>query len=423
MSVPDRRQVRKASRRQVIAGAGGLAGLAALPAMARAAPQGAPIKIGIIAEASSIDGAPIPKGAEMAVDAINAKGGVLGRPLKLVVYDDHFSSSDAVRAFQRLATEDKVSAVIGSFVSEVALALMPWSARLKMPYITPGAASDNISKEVHDNYDRYKYTFLGWLNSFQLAKSVSDSAHDILVDQLHMKTCAIMSEDAAWTTSLDEVYLEFLPKAGLTVVDHIRFSPNTTDFTPIFNKIEAKKPDVIITGMAHVGVVPTVQWAESHVPIPMYGVNSQASQGSFWKDTHGQGQGVITQAAAGPDSAITPFTVPFTNDYTKRFGILPNFTGYCAYDMTHVITDAITRANSTDPDKLVPAMQATDLVGTLGRIKFYGREDLWTHALEYGPGLILGVMVQWQNARMKTIWPVKFANAKITFPSFVKLPT
>lgn len=145
--------------------------------------------------------------------------------------------------------------------------------------------------------------------------------------------------------------------------------------------------------------------------------------GSFRKDTHAACEGVAYKTATGPDPAITPFTVPFTDDYTKRFGILPNFTGYCAYDMTHVIADAITRAKSTDPDKLVPAMQTADLVGTLGRIKFYAREDRWTHALEYGPALILGVMVQGQNTRMKTIWPVKSANANITFPSFVKLPT
>ena len=56
---------------------------------------------------------------------------------------------------------------------------------------------------------------------------------------------AIMSEDAAWTKPLDTGYEECLPKIGLKVLDHIRFSPDTTDFTPIFNKIEGAKPDVI----------------------------------------------------------------------------------------------------------------------------------------------------------------------------------
>ncbi len=61
-----------------------------------------------------------------------------------------------------------------------------------------------------------------------------------------------MSEDAAWTKPLDAGYEACLPKAGLKVVEHIRFSPDTTDFTPIFNKMEAAKPDVIVTGISHV---------------------------------------------------------------------------------------------------------------------------------------------------------------------------
>src|SRR5271170_4647030 len=77
----------------------------ALPHSARAAD---PIKIGVIAEAASISGAAIPNAAQMAADEINAKGGVDGRKIELVVYDDHSSSTDAVRAFQRAASDDKV---------------------------------------------------------------------------------------------------------------------------------------------------------------------------------------------------------------------------------------------------------------------------------------------------------------------------
>ena len=89
-----------------------------------------------------------------------------------------------------------------------------------------------------------------------------------------MKTAVVMSEDAAWTTPLDAEYLKCLPKIGLKVIDHIRLSPDTTDFTPVFNKIEGEKPDMMITGISHIGVQPTVQWAQQHVPIPMFGISS-----------------------------------------------------------------------------------------------------------------------------------------------------
>jgi branched-chain amino acid transport system substrate-binding protein len=90
--------------------------------------------------------------------------------------------------------------------------------------------------------------------------------------------------------------------------------------------------------------------------------------------------------------------------------------------MVHVIADAVKRAGSTEPDKMVDALEKTDWVGTIGRIQFYGRDDQFTHALKYGPGLVTGVDIQWQNGKQVAVWPADKANAKIEFPPFVKLP-
>src|ERR1700712_4776377 len=174
-----------------------------------------PIKIGVIAEAQAIAGASIPQAAQLAADEINAKGGVDGRMIEIVPYDNHSSSADSVRAFQRAVNEDKVNVVIASYISEVVLALEPWASRLKIPFITPGAASNEISKSVHNDYEKNKYTFHGYLTSAALALSVCDAAKELLVEQKHMKTAVIMSEDAAWTKPLDVGYEECLPKIGL----------------------------------------------------------------------------------------------------------------------------------------------------------------------------------------------------------------
>ncbi len=391
------------------------------PAQAQQA-QGA-IKIGVIGEESSVAGASITKAAEMAADEINAAGGVDGRKIQVITYDDHSSAADAVRAFQRAVNQDKVVAVVASYISEVALAIEPWAARLHVPWITPGSASTDISKHVHDDYAHNKYTFHGWLTSAFIAQSICDFSNDVLVKQYHMKSTVIMSEDAAWTTPLDARFLECMPKAGVTVLDHIRFNPDTTDFTPIFNQIEAKHPDFITTGISHVGVQPTVQWHDQQVPIPMVGQSSQATTSSFWKDTNGATEGVITATAGAPGVAITPKTIPFIDAYTKRFGDSPAYDGYSSYDEIHIFADAIKRAGgSTDPDKIVAAMEKTDYVGTIGRIKFYGRDSQYTHAIEYGPGLVTGIFIQWQNGQQKAIWPTDKANTKIMFPKFIKLP-
>jgi branched-chain amino acid transport system substrate-binding protein len=399
----------------------GAAAAGALMTAAGAALAADPIRIGVIAEAQAIAGASIPQAAQLAADEINANGGVDGRKIEIISYDNHSSSADSVRAFQRAVNEDKVQVVIASYISEVVLALEPWASRLKTPFVTPGAASNEISKSVHADYEKNKYTFHGYLTSAALALSVCDGAKDLLVDRMHMKTAVIMSEDAAWTKPLDIGYEECLPKIGLKVLDHIRFSPDTTDFTPIFNKIEGSKPDVIITGISHVGVQPTVQWKNQQVPIPMFGISSQATNETFGKDTNQAAEGVLYQGVSGPGVAVTPKSVPFAEAFKKKFGNYPSYAGYTAFDEVYYIADAVKRAASTDADKLVDALEKTDWEGTIGRVQFYGKDDPFTHSIKYGKGLITGLMLQWQDGKQSAVWPKDVAKVDIKFPSFIKL--
>jgi branched-chain amino acid transport system substrate-binding protein len=399
----------------------GAAAAGAVIATSGAAFAADPIKIGVIAEAQAIAGASIPQAAQLAAEEINANGGVDGRKIEIIGYDNHSSSADSVRAFQRAVNEDKVNAVIASYISEVVLALEPWASRLKTPFVTPGAASNEISKSVHADYEKNKYTFHGYLTSAALAMSVCDGAKDLLVDKMHMKTAVIMSEDAAWTKPLDVGYEECLPKIGLKVLDHIRFSPDTTDFTPIFNKIEGSKPDVIITGISHVGVQPTVQWKNQQVPIPMFGISSQATNETFGKDTNQAAEGVLYQGVSGPGVAVTPKSVPFAEAFKKKFGNYPSYAGYTAYDEVYYIADAVKRAGSTDADKLVTALESTDWEGTIGRVQFYGKDDQFTHSIKYGKGLITGLMLQWQDGKQSAVWPKDVAKVDVKFPSFIKL--
>lgn len=386
---------------------------------ARAQPK--PIKIGVIAEAQAIAGGSISKAAQLAADEINEKGGIDGRKVEIIVYDDHSSAADAVRAFQRAVTEDKVNVVIASYISEVVLALQPWSGRLKTVMITPGASSDVISANIKKNYDGLKYSFHGYVTSTSLSNLVCDAGKTLMVDGLKAKTAVIMSEDAAWTTPLDAGYEACLPKIGIKVLDHIRFSPDTTDFTPIFNKIESSKPDVIVTGISHVGVQPTVQWKNQQVPMPMIGISSQATNATFWGDTNGAASGVMFQSISGPGVAVTPKTIPFVDAYSKRFGAPPSYAGYTAYDQVFYLTEAIKRAGSDDSDKLVEEIEKTDYEGVIGRIKFTGKDTANPHTLVTGPGGVEGLFLQWQDGKQVNLWPADLAKGKMTFPSFIKI--
>jgi len=402
--------------------AAGALALACLSTVA-SAQEKKPIRIGVIAEAQAIAGASIPQAAQLAADEINAKGGIDGRKVEIISYDNHSSAADSVRAFQRAVSEDHVNAVIASYISEVVLALEPWTGRLKTVMVTPGAASDVITENIKKDYDHLKYTFHGYLTSSSLANLVCDAAKDMLVDGLNIKSAVIMSEDAAWTTPLDKGYEECLPKIGLKVLDHIRFSPDTTDFTPIFNKIEGQKPDVIITGISHVGVQPTVQWKNQQVPIPMFGIASQATNATFWKDTNGATEGVLYQAVSGPGVPVTPKTLPFVEAFSKKYGGPPSYAGYTAYDEVYYLTDAIKRAGSDDSDKLVAALERTDFEGTIGHIQFLGKDSPHPHGLKTGQGAIRGLLLQWQDGKQVNLWPKELAKGELKFPSFIKVGT
>jgi branched-chain amino acid transport system substrate-binding protein len=349
-----------------------------------------PIKIGVIAEAQAVAGSSIPQAAQLAADEINAAGGVNGRKIEIVTYDNHSSAPESVRAFQRAVNEDHVNAVIASYISEVVLALEPWTGRLKTVMVTPGAASDVITQNIAKDYNNLKYTFHGYSTSTSIADATCDAAKDLLVNQLHMKSAVVMSEDAAWTTPLDEEYLKCLP-------------------------------NIIITGISHVGVQPTVQWKQQEVPIPMFGVSSQATNSSFWGDTNGAVEGVLYQAFAGPGVAVTPKTLPFVAAFNKRFGNNPSYAGYTSYDEVYYIADAIKRAGSTDSDKLVDALEQTDYVGTIGRVQFKGKDSPNPHALKIGANTISGLMLQWQNGKQVNLWPTNVANGNLKFPAFIKL--
>lgn len=391
----------------------------ALAAPALAASE--PIRIGVIAEAQALVGSSLAPAAQLAADEINAAGGVDGRMIEIVTYDDHASAAEAVRAFQRAVTEDHANAVIASFTSEVVLALEPWAARLKTVMITPGAASDLITENIAKDYDNLKYNFHGYLTSSALASLVCDAAKDLLIDPYKMKSAVIMSEDAAWTKPLDASYETCLPKVGLQVLDHIRFSPDTTDFTPIFNKIEGLKPDVMITGISHVGTQPTVQWKSQQVPIAMFGISAQASNSTFWADTNGATEGILFNAVSGPGVATTPKTLPFVEAFQKKNGNVPSYAGFTTYDEVYYIAEAIKRAGSAESDKLVAALEQTDYVGTIGRVQFLPKGDSHVHGLRTGTGAITGLMLQWQDGKQVNLWPKDLANGAIKFPAFIKL--
>lgn len=380
-----------------------------------------PIKIAVIAPSSAIPGKAVFQGAELAAQQINSHGGVNGRKIQLIKYDDHKQAADAVRGFQRAAEQNHVTAVVGAWISEIAIALEPWAARFHMPFIVTGGWATKLNRPIRNNYNKYKYIFRDTFNSVTGGEAVCAYSKDILVKQLHYKSADIVSENAAWTKPFDKELLKCLPSIGLKVKDHIRFSPSTNDFTPIYNKVEDSGADVIITGWGHVGVKPTIQWHQSQVPMLLAGWSAQAGASSFWGDTNGGTEGVVTADVASAKAALTRKTIPFANAYEREFKETPAYDAYSTYDAIYLLKNAIERANSTSANKIVNQLEKANYVGTQGRIVFNKKGARFVHGMKYGKGYVTGVAFQWQNGKQVLIWPQHVAQGHVKIPSFVKV--
>jgi len=379
-----------------------------------------PVRIGVIAPASAIDGKSIFHAAELAAKHINAAGGIDGRPVKLYKYDDHASTADAVRAFQRAVRQDHVKAVVGVFISEIALALEPWSGRLKTPLIISGAVSDDIGKQIHAHYKQFKYTFHTYINSVFVTKTACKYARDTIEKPYHVHRAVVLSENANWTKPVVKEYKKCLPSAGFKLVDVINLDPSTSDFTPIYNRIEGDHAQVIMAALAHVGVKPVVQWRQGQVPAIYAGISAQATSSNFWAATNGGANTVMTMTTGSSGVPVTPKTPAFYKAYKAAFHSEPAYNSYTTYDSFFILKNAIEGVKSGSYNSMVAAISHTNLEGVSGHLQFYGPNAKYTHDVRYNKSTV-GVATQWQNGKQVVVWPPRVAQAKVRLPSFVSL--
>jgi len=133
--------------------------LGALISSAPSSAQQDPIRIGIPTAIQLQVGRDTQNAAKMATDEINAKGGLLGRKLEIVVADETENPEQGIAAIKKLTADEKVDVMIGGYTSGVTLAQLPHISRAKTIYIGVGAASPAITQKVKADYDNYKYIF------------------------------------------------------------------------------------------------------------------------------------------------------------------------------------------------------------------------------------------------------------------------
>src|SRR6516162_11692889 len=313
-------------------------------------PALAQIKIGSVLSVTgpaSFLGDPEKKTLEIYVDEINAKGGVNGQKLQLIVYDDA-ANADTARTFAtRLVEEDKVVAVVGGSTTGSTLAMIPVFEEAQIPFISLAGAVQ-IIEPVRK-----------WV--FKTPHTDKMACEKIFADlkQRKLTTIALISGTDAFGKSMRDQCVAAAPKSGITIAYEETYGPADSDMTPQLTKIKATPgiQAVVCAGFGQGPAIVTRNYRQLGIEYPLYQSHGVASK-QFISLAGAAANGVRLPAAALllanklPDSdRQKSVVVGYQNTFENKTGQPVSTFGGHAYDGLMILVDAAKRAGSFDSGK------------------------------------------------------------------------
>ena len=319
-----------------------------------------PVKIGVpvgLSGANSVVAPSVVQAAQLAVDEINAKGGILGRQVSLEVADDGSGAAGAQKAFDSLIFDKKVNALISMETSAARNAGLQIVTRGKVPYIYTSFYEGR-------SCNRYMYVD-AWVPDQQVAPIV-----DYFMKQDHAKTFFLVGSDYAFGRGMLDFTKSYIEKKGGKVVGNEYLPMDGSDWTSIISKLQGAKPDAIITSTA--GGAPNVtltkQLRAAGVTIP-YG-NLAVDEGTA-KSMGADAAGIYISGSY-VTNIDSPANHAFLAAMQKRFGSdlkTPNDLSVPEYEAIYLYKAAVEKAGSFDTAKVTPALAQVSFNGPRGDIK------------------------------------------------------
>jgi branched-chain amino acid transport system substrate-binding protein len=320
------------------------------------------IKIGVIQPLTgsvAYNGTSDVNGSKLAVEQRNAKGGVLGKKVELIIEDGTCNPAKSVNAAEKLVQRDKVPVLSGAFCSSATAAVMPVAANYKIPLVTGVSSAADLTERGNEWFFRATET------DALLAKSFAK----ILVEQLDLKKVAYIGVNDDWGRGGVEQFEKQMTALGAKTVMKDYFDHGTTDFYTLLTKLRSSGADgVFVAAETQDGSILVKQKSEFGLKMKMFGVGSWATA-DFIKLTGPAGEGIY---AAVPYAATmkTPKNEAFVKAYEAKYSEMPGKYGAAGYNAINIIMDAIERAGSTEPAKIRDALTKTDYEGPNGKFKF-----------------------------------------------------
>jgi len=374
------------------------------------------------------------RGVKLAVDEINAKGGVnVGgkkRPFKVEVIDTRdlepgVPVSEALLAVEKLILDKKADFLIGGPVrSEAALAAMSLLSKYKkVSILTTGVLTPKYHAMVAKQYDKFKYCFRIHGEAKQLVGEMFANFGE-LKEKYGFNNLFIIAQDVSHARGAANVMNKVALKKGWNVTGIEIYPTGATDFSMGLLKAKKTKSEIINIWMdMPESAILLKQWYEMKIPaLPFGSTLAAAEQPGFWKATKGKGEYTLCNVvnAGNAPSNATPWTMKFYKAYTKKWGVEPEGLGTSSsYMAVYVLKDAIERAGCLDSGKVVTELEKTDVMGVYGRLRFDPKSHQVIPAADPKDGAV-GSILQWQDGKRVVVYPKSIAMGTIQLPPWMK---
>jgi branched-chain amino acid transport system substrate-binding protein len=341
------------------------------------------------------------KSYEIAMQEINAKGGIKGKKVVLEFEDSQGKPEVARSIIERLIDVKKQQVVFGEYSSSCSKAIAAVAEERKVPYLVVTGATDDITQQ------RYKYVFrLNPTNAYYAKGLMS-----FLDTVVKPKTIAILYESSDFGTSGAEDMVHQAKKAGMQVLVKEQYEKGAVDFRPILSKVKAAKPDVIyMVSYVMDAALLMRQIKELRIDAKLYaGGAAGFAIPEFIQNAKEASELVMTATLWSPQIAY-PGARDFAEKYKKLYKDYPSYHGAEAYSALYVIKDVLSRAKSWKSEDIRAAFKSTKMMTAFGPVKFEDKEGYTNQ--NFMDTLVMQVI----KGKHETIWPLKYASAKYVYP-------
>ncbi len=352
----------------------------------------------------------------------NAKGGLLGRPVQLIYYDDQSNPSTVPGMFTKLLDVDKVDLVVGDYGTNLLAPAMPVVIQHKMTFL------GLFGLDVNHEFQYPKYFSMVPTGGPDPAESFSQGFFAIAEAQNPKpKTIAIVAADAEFSRNAADGARAQAKKAGIEILYDKTYPPNTTDYTPIVRSIDATNPDLVFSASYPPDAVGMVRAAnEVGIKAKMFGGGLVGLQFTSIKTQLGpQLNGIVNYDFWEPAPTLKSAEV---SEFLKKYqakaasaGVDP--LGYYlppfAYANLQVLAAAVESTKSLDQDKIADFLRSNTIKTIVGDIK-WGPNGEWAEARVLAVqfhDVKGGDLEQFRDDSKQTIlWPAKYATGKVVYP-------